>query len=103
MALADTWYSSGTFWAAAGTLAVLISGSIATFITIWLANPVRRLECVMSAAPLLQGSAQEMPGGLRITWNGDELEDPHILEVSLISRGRRDIGRDDSTSHWNSE
>jgi len=95
MALADTWYSSGTFWAAAGTLAVLISGSIATFITIWLANPVRRLECVMSAAPLLQGSAQEMPGGLRITWNGDELEDPHILEVSLISRGRRDIGRDD--------
>jgi Pentapeptide repeats (8 copies) len=49
----------------------------------------------MSAAPLLQGSAQDMPGLLRITWDGAELKDPNILEVSLVSRGRRDIASED--------
>lgn len=95
MTLASQWYSSGTFWAAAGTIAVLITGAIATFVALWQANPVRRLECVMSSAPLLQDSAQEMPGRLQITWDGVELQDPHILEVNLISRGRRDIASED--------
>jgi hypothetical protein len=95
MILADQWYTSGTFWTAAGTVAVLTTGAIATFITLWLANPVRRLECVMSAAPLLQETAQEMPGSLQITWNGGELKDPHILEVNLISRGHKDIASQD--------
>jgi hypothetical protein len=95
MYLADAWYSSGTLWTAAGAVAVLFTGAIATYVAFSLANPVRRLECVMSAAPLLQGAAQEMPGSLRITWDGEELKDPHVLEVTLTSRGRRDIARDD--------
>jgi hypothetical protein len=95
MILASQWYSSGTFWAAAGTIAVLVTGAAATVVALWLANPVRRLECVMSSAPLLQGSAQEMSGSLQITWDGVELKDPHILEVNLISRGRRDISSED--------
>ena len=95
MHLADPWYSSGTFWAAAGAVAVLVTGTIATFVAFILANPVRRLECAMSAAPLLQGSAQEMPGRLQISWEGTELNDPHILEVNLTSRGRRDIASED--------
>jgi hypothetical protein len=60
-----------------------------------LANPVRRLLCVMSAAPLLHAPAQGMQGRLQITWNGTELEDPSVLDVSLTNRGRRDISRDD--------
>jgi hypothetical protein len=95
MYLADPWYSSGTFWAAAGAVAVLVTGTIATFVAFRLANPVRRLECAMLAAPLLQQSAQEMPGTLQISWNGTELNNPHILEVNLTSRGRRDIASED--------
>jgi hypothetical protein len=95
MNLADPWYASGTFWTAAGAVAVLVTGAIATYVTFTLANPVRRLECSMSTAPLLQGSAQEMPGTLQITWKGEELNDPHILEVTLTSRGRRDIAKED--------
>jgi len=95
MFLADQWYNSGTLWGAAGALAVLATGAVATFVTVWLANPVRRLDCAMSAAPLLKDSAQEMPGKLHITWDGTELKDPHILELTLVSRGRRDIAKED--------
>ena len=95
MNLADLWYSSGTFWAAAGVIAVLGTGVAATIVSFWLANPIRRLDCLMSAAPLLKGAALEMPGNLHITWDGVELKDPHILELTLTSRGRRDISKDD--------
>jgi hypothetical protein len=95
MIMADPWYASGTFWAGAGTIAGVLVGIIAIYVAIVLANPVRRLECGMSAAPLLQGSAQDMPGLLRITWNGIDLEDPQILEVNLVNRGRRDIASED--------
>jgi len=36
-----------------------------------------------------------MPGRLQITWDGAALEDPHILEVNLVIRGRHDIASDD--------
>jgi hypothetical protein len=36
-----------------------------------------------------------MPGSLRIAWDGKELKDPHILEITLVSRGRRDIAKED--------
>jgi hypothetical protein len=32
---------------------------------------------------------------LHITWDGAELEDPQILEITLASRGRRDIASED--------
>jgi uncharacterized protein YjbI with pentapeptide repeats len=95
MTLADSWYADGTLWTAAGAIAVPLMGIIATLVTVRLSNPVRRLECSMSAAPLLRGSAQDMPGLLRITWDGEEVNDPNILEVNLISRGRQDIAGDD--------
>jgi hypothetical protein len=95
MLLADSWYTSGTFWGAAGALAVLLTCGIATWVAFSLANPVRRLLCVMSAAPLLHAPAQGMQGRLQITWNGTELEDPSVLDISLTNRGRRDISRDD--------
>jgi hypothetical protein len=95
MVMADSWYTSGTLWAAAGTIAVLVTSAIATYVAFVLASPVRRLECAMTAAPLLQGSAQDMPGLLNITWEGTELRDPNILEVNLVNRGRRDIVGED--------
>ena len=95
MVLADSWYVSGTFWTAAGAVAVLITGGIATYVAFILASPVRHLECSMSATKLLRGSAQDMPGNLQITWDGAELRDPVILEIRLVSRGRQDIVKDD--------
>lgn len=91
MALAGVWYTSGTLYAAAGAIAAVMGCLIAAFVAFKPTDPVRRLECAMSAAPLLQGSAQDMPGLLSITWEGAELKDPSILEVNLVNRGRRDI------------
>jgi hypothetical protein len=95
MALADSWYTSGTLWTAAGPIAVLLVGAISIYVALALANTVRCLECAMSAAPLLRESAQDMPGQLSITWDGIELRDPSILEVNLVNRGRRDIAGED--------
>jgi uncharacterized protein YjbI with pentapeptide repeats len=95
MVLASGWYSSGTFWAAAGTVAVLATGTIAIILALLQDNPVRRLECTMSVAPLLQGSAEETPGKLQMTWDGVVLKDPHVLEITLFNRGRRDIPKED--------
>jgi uncharacterized protein YjbI with pentapeptide repeats len=95
MTLASGWLSSGTFWTAAGTVAVLVTGTTAIILAVLQANPVRRLECMMSVAPLLQGSAGETPGKLQVTWEGAALQDPHILEITLFNRGRRDIPGED--------
>ena len=103
MVMADPWYTSGTLYAAAGVGAVLLIGVVTIYVSFILDNPVRRLECAMSAAPLLQGSAQDMPGLLHVTWEGAELNDPMILGVNLVNRGRRDIAGEDLISRWNSE
>lgn len=94
MILADPLYTSGTFWGAAGAIAVLVTGAVATWVAFVLANPVRRLQCVMSAAPLLKAPPQGV-SGLQITWDGTELREPNVLDVSITNRGRRDITGDD--------
>jgi Pentapeptide repeats (8 copies) len=95
MVLADQWYSSGTFWTAAGTVAIIIT-AVGTMCVAWrLANPIRRLKYGMSVAPLLQRTSNEISSSLKITWNDKEVKHPHVLELSLISRGRQDIDRGD--------
>lgn len=49
----------------------------------------------MSQAPLLRNSAQSLPGNLKIALGDTELTEPHIVEISIISNGRQDIGEQD--------
>ena len=95
MVLADQFYSSGTFWAAAGTLAGIVVGVISIYVIWRRGNPIRSLRYGMSSAALLQGAREEIPGTLKVTWNGDVVQDPHVLELTLVSRGRRDIAGED--------
>ncbi len=44
MVFADPWYTSGTFWTAAGAIAVLATGALATYVAFWQGNPIRRLD-----------------------------------------------------------
>jgi hypothetical protein len=62
MLLADQFYSSGTFWAAAGTLVGIAVGAASIYVIWRQGNPIRSLRYGMSTAGLLQGAAQEMPG-----------------------------------------
>jgi Pentapeptide repeats (8 copies) len=94
MVLASGWYNSGTFWAAAGTVAVVATGTIAIILAVLQSKTVRRLECTMSVAPLVQGSAGDPSGKLQMTWDGAVLKDPHILDITLFNRGRGDIPSD---------
>lgn len=95
MALADQFYTSGTFWAASGTLAGIVVGVISIYVIWRQGNPVRSLRYGMSSAALLPGATQKMPGTLEVTWDGSVVQDPHVLELTLVSRGRRDIAGED--------
>jgi hypothetical protein len=94
MALAAQWYSSGTFWTATGAIAVLISGTIAAYLAIR-QEQSRRLNYMISVAPLLRENAKDMPGDLRITWHGDDVQNAYVIGITLFNPGRRDISRDD--------
>ncbi len=98
MLLASQFYSSGTFWAASGTITAVAIG-ITSILVIWLqGNPIRSLRYGMSTAPLLQEAAQSMPAKLQVTYDGKPVKEPHILEVTLSSRGRQDIAGGDFDS-----
>lgn len=91
MTVADQWYSSSTVWAAAGVVAVVAVGVLGVLVTWRAANPRRRLNYGMTVAPLLNTES----GDVEVTWRREKLEKPHVLEVRLDSRSRRDIGPED--------
>ena len=91
MLLASQFYSSGTFWAASGTITAVAIG-ITSILVIWLqGNPIRSLRYGMSTAPLLQEAAQSMPARLRVTYDGKPVKEPHILEVTLLAGAVRTL------------
>jgi Pentapeptide repeats (8 copies) len=94
MVMADVWYSSGTFWGAAGAVAVTVFGVIGIVAAYKQANPIQRLGYEMSQSPLLQDSAQAL-SGLKIIWQDREIREPHIIQIAIISHGRQDISRKD--------
>lgn len=93
MTLADSWYTSATLWTAGGTVVVLISGVIATYLTLRNEQSLR-LDCMIAVTPLLPEDAQGAPGRLKITWDGQEQDDAHLVRITLVNRGRKDIGKE---------
>jgi hypothetical protein len=84
---AGHWYTSGTLWAVLAVVASLVVG-VPTFLVTW--APRQRL--LYGAAPatrlLTTGTSLD---NLEIRHRGRPLANPHLLDVTLTNRGRRDI------------
>jgi hypothetical protein len=98
---AGDFYTSGTFWAFAGVVAVVLSTAVLALVTLRAANPKRPvLYWTGDTTPLLDRRANlpQLKVSMRLRssrrlWNpyGQELKFPHIVKIVLISKGRADI------------
>lgn len=84
MDVAAGWYTSGTFWSGAAVIVAILSTVILVWITVWVANPKHLLLFGMKTIP-----PKKLQGATRSRM--DSLSHPRVLEVQIISRGRRDI------------
>jgi hypothetical protein len=89
-------YTSGTFWAIAGVAAVIVVGVATVWVTLRVSNPKRRLLYSMPVATPLLNRRPGLPADIEVRRKGQEkpLENPHVVTVQLVSRGRLDIQRD---------
>lgn len=88
----SSFYTSGTFWAGAGTVVGVVSIVAIVWVTWRAANPKRRLWYSMpTVTPLVarKGLSRE----LRIHYGDHQLVSPSTVSIQLISRGRLDIPR----------
>jgi hypothetical protein len=88
----DPFYASGTFWAGAAVAVAVVA--LLVPIVLWFLGSPRRLLVygVVSDTALLTSGAREQVGlGLKVTLNGQILNDPHVVRLQVESRSRRDI------------
>ncbi len=89
------WYTSGTFYAAAGVAVVLI-GAITFWVMLFASSTKRRLTYSLADdPPLLARTTALAQGDLEVLYQGQRVGAPRVVSVRLESRGRRDIGSDD--------
>jgi hypothetical protein len=93
-AASGQWYTSGTFWAAIGAVAVLVSTVALAWVTLRAANPKRRLLYSMPIITPLLNARPDLPADLEVRRGGAILRHPHFVNVELVNRGRLDIRRD---------
>jgi hypothetical protein len=86
-------YTSGTFWAGAGTVVGVVSVVAIVWVTLRVANPKRRLWYSMSTVTPLVLRRTDLSRDLRILYGDDQLQSPHTANIQLVSRGRLDIPR----------
>src|ERR1019366_3821474 len=91
MTAAGGWYSSGTFWAAAGVVVAVLAAVAGVWVTLTVGFPRRRLYCGLRAAAPLLAAPAGIRGDLELLHRGTALADPRVVTVELVSRGRRDI------------
>lgn len=91
MNIDQQWYTSGTFWAAAGVVVALFVGITATLATYRVSFPKRRLLYGMPIVAPLGSAHTSVENELELRYRGIALTEPHLLELRLISRSRKDI------------
>ncbi|WP_143267086.1 hypothetical protein [Amycolatopsis thailandensis] len=90
----DPWYASSTFWAIAGVAVAIVFGIGAIVAAYRSQNPRRRLYVyVANTTPLMHAKGRDLAIEVRIA--GRAVEDPYLLTVRVVVRGRRDIRKDD--------
>lgn len=85
---AAVWYTSGTFWSVAGVgigALAIVMGAVTTYRS---DNPRRRLYIFASSTTHLRHVSGGQLTGLEIRNDGRVLNDPHLVTVEIISRGR---------------
>jgi hypothetical protein len=85
-------YTSGTFWAGAAVAVAVVA--LVVPIVLWFLGSPRRLlvYSVVSDTALLTSGAREQVGlDLQVTLRGQVLDDPHVVQLQVESRSRRDI------------
>jgi hypothetical protein len=91
MTVASGWYASGTFWAAAGVIVAIVTGSALAIITYMAAFPKRRLLYSMPVVAPIAAKSEGIRAELELLYDGTKIGDPHVVEIQLVSRGRKDI------------
>lgn len=95
MTLAKHWYEAESLATALTLMAGLITGFFGGWATLRAANPKRQLAYWMpTITPILHTS--DSVGDLLVMRGGQALRDPHVLDVKLMNRGRRDV----ASSHF---
>jgi hypothetical protein len=94
MDLAGGWYTSGTFWAGAGTVSGLLGAVAVVWVTVIVGIPRRRLFYRMRAIAPLVSAPKGIRGDLELRHRGKLLSNPRALTIELVSRGRKDIAND---------
>lgn len=87
-------------WSAPGTLisvATLLAAIATIWVTMWVANPKRELLYRMARmVPLIDVAEKAIvTAKLEVLCDGKPLREPHVAEVQLYVRGRRDISSSD--------
>jgi hypothetical protein len=91
MLAAVHWYASTTLWTAVVDLVAAFSTIGASIVAYRVAMPRRSIVYgMLVSAPLLSAPSGVKPG-LRLLHGDEELADPHLLEIELACRGRKDI------------
>ncbi len=91
MNAASSWYGSGTFWAASGVVVAFLTGTALVVVTYLAAFPKRRLLYSMTLAAPMTDHAGGIRDDLELLQRGSRLTDPHLVEIQLAGRGRKDI------------
>lgn len=90
--LSANWYESGNFWQfVLGAIITISVGGLAAWAAIRAANPKRRLYCFMPTNQPLLKNADSVGDGLVVSYGGEPLEAPHLVQLRLVSAGSRDI------------
>ncbi len=96
MVIAAHWYASGTFWAAAGFVAVVLFGALTVLVTYVVGTPRRQLTyCIISDVSLLAWAPDTAREIVQVRFRDQPVQFPRVLSVNLTARGRRDIRSSD--------
>jgi hypothetical protein len=87
-------YTNGTFWAGAGTVAGVVGTMAVIWVTLRVGSSKRRLLYSMPVVTPLLNERPGMPRDVEVRRAGQLLTYPQIVNIELTSRGRRDITRD---------
>lgn len=85
------WYASGVFWSGAAVVITLTIGIIGAAVTYVVGYPKRRLLYALWSATSMAAGLKGIASDLEVRHHGVVLKTPRILEIGLISRGRKDI------------
>ncbi len=91
MLVASQWYTSNGFLAGAGIAATVLVGGAGVWITYLVSIPRRQLLYSLQSCTSLLNASADARKNIKIFHLGKELKDPHIVKISLSSKGRSDI------------